>query len=170
MVGTRRERRNRASHGGLLGPLPLGQEICTFAPATPHIQPFLNYNYFEEEFDLESCAKVWRIADRFGEHEGWANLVTERAEPTDSDMESDDTLDAWIKETAVTSHHVSGTCKMGPDSDPMAVVGPVRQCSRPRELEGSRCVNHARLHLRANTNVTSMVIGERVAAFIGEGL
>ena len=73
--------------------LLLGLGTCVFAPMIPRIQPFLNYNYFEEEFDLKRLREGVRIANRFGEHEGWANLVTERVEPMDSDMESDDSLE-----------------------------------------------------------------------------
>ena len=64
---------------------------------------------------------------------------------------------------------MSGTCKMGPDSDPMAVVD---QFGNVRGLENLTVVDASKMPdcIRANTNVTSMVIGERVAAFIGEGL
>ena len=149
--------------------LAVGSGNLRLRTKDPRIQPFLNYNYFEDEFDLKRVREGVRIANRFGEHEGWGSLVTERFEPTDSDMESDDALDAWIKETAVTSHHVSGTCKMGPETDPMAVVD---QFGNVRGLENLKVVDASIMPdcIRANTNVTSMVIGERVAAFIGEGL
>ena len=149
--------------------LAVGSGNLRLRTKDPHIQPFLNYNYFEEEFDLKRLREGVRIADRFGEHGDWASLVTERAEPTDADLESDGALNAWIKETAVTSHHVSGTCKMGPDSDEMAVVD---QFGNVRGLENLKVVDASIMPdcIRANTNVTSMVIGERVAAFIGEGV
>ena len=149
--------------------LAVGSGDIRLRTKDPRMQPFLNYNYFEEEFDLKRLREGVRIADRFGRHEGWSGLVTERAEPTDADMESDEALNAWIKETAVTSHHVSGTCKMGPESDPMAVVD---QFGNVRGLENLKVVDASIMPdcIRANTNVTSMVIGERVAAFIGEGL
>ena len=135
----------------------------------PHIQPYLNYNYFEEEFDLSRLREGVRIALGFGEHEDWARLVKERVQPSDVDLESDDALDAWIKRVVTTSHHVSGTCKMGPDSDDMAVVD---QYGNVKGLENLRVADASIMPdcIRANTNVTSMVIGERVAAFIGEGL
>jgi choline dehydrogenase-like flavoprotein len=31
-------------------------------------------------------------------------------------------LDDWLMANSGTSHHVSGTCKMGPASDPLAVI------------------------------------------------
>ena len=60
-----------------------------------------------------------------------------------------------------TSHHVSGTCKMGPASDPLAVVD---QRGRVYGIDGLRVADAAIMPdcIRANTNVTSMVIGERI--------
>ena len=54
---------------------------------------------------------------------------------------------------------MSGTCKMGPDSDPMAVVD---QFENVRGLENLKVVDASKMPdcIRANTNVTSMVIGE----------
>ena len=129
----------------------------------PHIQPFLDYNYLEDEFDTARLREGVRICLDFAKHEGWDRLVKERVDPTD------EALDAWIRRRVATSHHVSGTCKMGPDSDPMAVVD---QFGNVRGLENLKVADESIMPdcIRANTNVTSMVIGERVASFIGEGL
>ena len=54
---------------------------------------------------------------------------------------------------------------MGPDSDSMAVVD---QYARVHGLEGLRVADASIMPdcIRANTNATSMVIGERVSDFI----
>ena len=64
-----------------------------------------------------------------------------------------------------TSHHVSCTCKMGPASDPMAVVD---QHGRVYGLEGLRIADASIMPdcIRANTNATTIMIGERIADFI----
>ena len=67
-----------------------------------------------------------------------------------------------------TSYHVSCTCKMGPDSDPTAVVdqyGWVRGLERLRVADASIMPDV----VRANTNVTTIMVGERVAEWIKEG-
>ena len=109
------------------------------------------------------------IALELAEHEGWKRLVRERVHPADADLRSDDALDRWMMKWVQTSHHVSGTCKMGPSSDPMAVVG---QSGRVHGLEGLSVVDASIMPdcTRANTNSTSIVIGERVADIIREGL
>ena len=149
--------------------LAVGAGSLYLRTSDPHVQPFLDYNFMEEEFDLSRVREGVRIALEFAKYEDWDNLVTERVDPSDADLESDDALDAWIKEAVVTSHHVSGTCKMGPETDEMAVVD---QFGNVRGLENLKVVDASIMPdcIRANTNVTSMVIGERVAAFIGEGL
>ena len=64
-----------------------------------------------------------------------------------------------------TTHHVSATCKMGPASDRMAVVD---QYCNVHGLQGLRVADASIMPhcIRANTNVTSMVIGERAADFL----
>jgi choline dehydrogenase len=149
--------------------LAVGAGSLRLRDSDPHIQPFLDYNYLQEEFDRSRMREGVRICLELAEHEGWASLVKERVEPTDADLESDEALDEWLRRGVMTSHHVSGTCKMGPDSDPMAVVD---QFGNVRGMENLKIADASIMPdcIRANTNVTSLVIGERVSAFIGEGL
>ena len=64
-----------------------------------------------------------------------------------------------------TTYHTSGTCKMGPGSDPMAVVD---QYGRVKGLQGLRIadLSIAPDVVRANTNATAIMIAERVADWI----
>ena len=134
----------------------------------PRIQPRLDYNFLEEEFDRQRMREGVRICVELGEKKEWSELVTERVSPTDKDLSSDERLDAWLRQWVQTSHHVSGTCKMGPDGDAMSVVD---QFGNVRGLENLRIADASIMPdcIRANTNVTSMVIGERVADFIRRG-
>ena len=77
-------------------------------------------------------------------------------------------LDEWMLRTVSTSHHISSTCKMGPASDPMAVVD---QLGRVYGVEGLRVADASIMPdcIRANTNITSMVIGERIAELMRYG-
>ena len=64
-----------------------------------------------------------------------------------------------------TSHHISGTCRMGPAEDPNSVVD---QYGKVHGVEGLRIGDASIMYdcVRANTNVPSMMIGERIADFI----
>ena len=88
-----------------------------------------------------------------------------RISPTDADMATNDTLDSWLRGNTATTQHTSGTCKMGPESDPAAVVDQycrVRGLRNLRVVDLSICPNV----VRANTNATAIVIAERAANWI----
>ena len=148
--------------------LALGSGELRLTSTDPNDQPFLNYNYLQEPFDRQRLREGVRLAVKLAEHESFKDIIEERIEPTDSDLESDDALDDWMMGDASTGQHISCTCKMGPASDPMAVVD---QYGRVHGLEGLRVVDASIMPdcIRANTNVTTMMIGERVADFIRQG-
>ena len=134
----------------------------------PDRQPLLDYNYFAEEFDLRRMREGVRLIVRLSEHPDLAAQIRERISPSDAELESDAALDAFIKRNCTTGHHISGTCKMGPQSDPLAVVD--RQ-GRVHGINGLRVVDASIMPdcIRANTNVTTMMIGEKIADGIRGG-
>ncbi|MEK7806670.1 MAG: GMC oxidoreductase, partial [Chloroflexota bacterium] len=134
----------------------------------PNQQPFLDYRYLTNAFDRKRMRDTVRLCVRLSEHESFKDIVQERIEPTDAELASDNALDAFIAREVTTGQHISCTCKMGPDSDPMAVVD---QYGRVRGLEGLRIADASIMPncIRANTNVTTMMIGERIADFIRQG-
>ena len=95
-------------------------------------------------------------------------IIEERIAPLDSDLVSDQSLDDWLFRNVSSSFHISGTCKMGPDTDGGAVVD---QHLNVRGVEGLKVVDASVMPdvVRANTNVTTMMIAERAADFIREG-
>ena len=103
-----------------------------------------------------------RICFGLLEHDAFKDIVDGPLTPTHDDLASDATLDDWLNRNVTTSQHLAGTCKMGPDSDPMAVVD---QFCRVRGLEGLRVADTSVMPnvVRANTNTTAITIGERVA-------
>ena len=97
-----------------------------------------------------------------------ADVLEKRINPTDDDLSSDDALDAWLLANVGTQHHTSGTCKMGPASDPMAVVD---QYLKVHGLNALRVVDASIMPdvVRANTNATAIMIAEKAADWIAEG-
>jgi choline dehydrogenase len=134
----------------------------------PQVQPFLDYRYLTHPFDRERMRKAIRLAIRLGADPAFKDLLIARVLPTDTDLASDAALDDWLMRNLGTSHHVSGTCKMGPASDPMAVVN---QYGRVHGLDNLWVADASIMPdcIRANTNATTIMIGERVADFIKEG-
>jgi choline dehydrogenase len=133
--------------------------------ADPRLQPFLDYNYLVTDWDRERMRESVRICMDIAKQSGMSKIIEAPMDPDKSDLESDDALDAWLLRNVRTSHHISGTCKLGPNSDSMAVVD---QFGKVHGLENIRIADASIMPdcIRANTNVTSMVIGERIADFI----
>ena len=128
----------------------------------PRVQPELDYHFLEDPWDLQRMREAVRLAVGMLEHPAYSDIVQERVWPGDEHLQSDDSLDAWTLEHVTTCQHISGTCKMGPPSDPMAVVD---QYGRVRGLDGLRVADASIMPdvVRANTNATSIMIGERVS-------
>ena len=86
-------------------------------------------------------------------------LVPETANPTD------DELAAMLRITARSGYHPCGTAKMGPATDPEAVVD---QYGRVHAVDGLVVADASIMPEgpRANTNLTSIMIGERIGEFI----
>ena len=148
--------------------LALGKGELKLTSTDPHVQPFLNYNYFEEEEDLRRMREAVRLCVEICEQSSFEGILLDLVSPPPDDLTSDESLNAWLMRNTGTSHHISGTCKMGPDSDPMAVVD---QFCHVRGIEGLRVADASVMPdcIRANTNATTIMIGEKVADFIKEG-
>ncbi len=148
--------------------LALGQGELTLQSTDPHVQPRLNYNYYQEEEDLRRMREAIRLGVRLAEHPDFAGMLLERLMPTDEELESDEALNDWLRRNSGTSHHVSGTCKMGPDSDPMAVVD---QYLKVKGVEGLRVADASVMPdcIRANTNATTIMIAEKLSDYIKQG-
>ena len=78
---------------------------------------------------------------------------------------TDDELMGAAKERGTTTFHPSGTCRMGPVTDPQAVVD---DQLRVHGLEGLRVVDASTMPtmLSANLNAASLMIGEKASDLI----
>jgi len=81
------------------------------------------------------------------------------------DVNTEDEMLAYYRENATTTFHLMGTCRMGPDSDPTAVVD---DQLRVRGIEGLRVADASIMPTMpsANTNASTIMIGEKCADFI----
>ena len=148
--------------------LAVGSGELRLTSSDPSVQPFLDYRYLESEFDRRRMREMVRTAVDLADTDAFKAIIGDRIEPTDAELATDQALDEYIAREVSTSQHISCTCKMGPDSDPMAVVD---QYGRVRGLEGLRIADASIMPdcIRANTNVTTMMIGERISDFIRQG-
>ena len=147
--------------------LPDGSGYVRLASPDPNIQPLFDYRYFQHANDIRRMREAVRLGVRILESEAYQTVADGRISPTDDDLASDDALDLWIRRNAGTARHVCGTCKVGPDSDPMAVVD---QHCRVRGVGGLWVADSSVMPRvpRANTNATAIMIGARVADWVSQ--
>jgi choline dehydrogenase len=145
--------------------LAVSQGVFALQSADPTVQPRLDYHLLDEEFDRARMRHAMRMCADLGDHASFRDLVSGLTTPERRVLDSDVALDRWLRREVATTHHISGTCRMGPSSDRMTVVderGRVHGVRSLRVADASimpDCV-------RANTNATVMMIGERLADII----
>ena len=148
--------------------LALGKGELKLQSPDPDVQPSLDYNYLQEPEDRRRLREGVRLCLELVDMKEFEKVVGERVNPDDAALASDNALDEWLMRSVSTMHHISCTAKMGPDSDPMAVVdqhGRVKGVQSLRVVDGSIMPDCT----RANTNVPIMMMAERIADFIKAG-
>ena len=148
--------------------LALGKGELKLQSPDPDVQPSLDYNYLQEAEDRRRLREGVRLCLELVDMKEFEKVVGERVNPDDAALASDNALDEWLMLSVSTMHHISCTAKMGPDSDPMAVVdqhGRVKGVQSLRVVDGSIMPDCT----RANTNVPIMMMAERIADFIKAG-
>ncbi|MBV8133987.1 MAG: GMC family oxidoreductase N-terminal domain-containing protein, partial [Alphaproteobacteria bacterium] len=149
--------------------LPDGSGYVRLASADPSIQPSFNYCYLQHPNDVRRVREGLRMAVRLLQSDAYKDVADYRIHPTDDILADDDALDLWIRQTVGTARHVSGTCKMGPDADPMAVVD---QYCRVRGVQGLWVADASvmpRIPRSGGAHATVIMIGERVVDWIVAG-
>jgi choline dehydrogenase len=146
--------------------LPDGSGYVRLASADPRMQPSFHYCYLQHPNDIRRVREGLRLANTLLESDAYKDVVDYRIYPTDAMLSDDDALDLWLRQTVGTARHVSGTCKMGPDTDPMAVVD---QYCRVKGVQGLWVVDASvmpRIPRSGGAHATVVMIGERVVDWI----
>jgi choline dehydrogenase len=128
-------------------------------------QPMIDFNYMSEPRDLARMRDGVRKLVVIGEQPEFRIIADDMIQPTADIVDSDRSLDEWVRREVVTGHHISSSNMMGLESDPTAVVdqfGAVRGVAGLRVIDASimpTCV-------RANINATVIAMAERMAELI----
>ncbi len=146
--------------------LPDGSGYVRLASSDPAVQPSFNYRYLQHPNDIRRVREGLRFAIKLLGSDPYKDVVDHRIHPTDDVLADDDALDLWIRQTVGTARHVSGTCKMGPDSDRMAVVDQYCRVKGVRGLWVADASVMPRIPRSGAAHATVVMIGERVADWI----
>ncbi len=130
----------------------------------PNRPPSIRFNFLSAEIDREVTVGVMRIVRRIMTAPAMEGIVGEEIAPGGA-LQSDDELLAHVMETAETTYHPIGTCKMG--SDPRAVVD---ERLRVHGIAGLRVADASIMPTltSGNTNAPSIMIGEKAASMVLE--
>ena len=90
--------------------------------ADPHDGPITEQRFCEDERDLRRLVSAFKETVKFVRTPPLADLVEDQIFPNPSREFDDDTVAQLILNLAASGFHPCGTAKMGPDTDPGAVV------------------------------------------------
>ena len=127
----------------------------------PSDEPLMFPNYLSEEQDMIDTRNALRETRRVFLQKAFDPYRGNQTKPgSDVDVDDDDQLDEWIRNTGETLYHPVGTCKMGEDD--MAVVNNNLQV---HGLEGLRVVDASIMPtlIGGNTNAPTIMIAEKAA-------
>ncbi|MYD74610.1 MAG: hypothetical protein F4Y11_10505 [Chloroflexi bacterium] len=141
---------------------PYSRGSVTLRSADPSEQPQLDMNYASHPEDLRRLMDGARLCWEIMHSDAITPFVERVIAPRASVMESDNALADYIRRTTSTTWHICGTAKMGPSTDPLAVTD---QRGRVYQVENLRVADASIMPdiVSCNTNLTSIMIGERVA-------
>ncbi|KZL19525.1 Oxygen-dependent choline dehydrogenase [Pseudovibrio axinellae] len=141
----------------------------TLQSADPMDKPNVLFNYMSHEDDWEDFRQCIRLTRELFGQKAFDQYRGKEIQPG-SDVQTNDQLDAFIKEHAESAFHPCGTCKMGDASDASAVVD--SEC-RVIGVDGLRVADSSIFPqiTNGNLNAPSIMVGEKAADHIlGKGM
>lgn len=128
----------------------------------PEMQP----NYLSTDLDRRTVIAGIKAARRIAQSQTMGPYVKREVKPG-PDQQADDQLLEFARDYGATIFHPSGTCKMGPDSDPMAVLD---HRLRVRGVQGLRVIDASAMPtlVSGNTNAPVVMMAEKASEMIAQ--
>ena len=143
---------------------PKSRGTIRLASSDPMEMPLIDPQYLSRPEDVETLVAGAEFAQRFVSTPTFKKyqleLIPDRHNCGNYKLQTRDYLRCLAQHYAQTVWHFVGTCKMGPKSDPMAVVD---SKLKVRGVKGLRVVDASIMPtlVGANTNAPSIMIGEK---------
>ncbi len=132
--------------------------------ANPSEPPAIRFNFLSAQADRDGVIAAIRKGRELMAASPIAEWVGGEIAPG-ADKQTDEELLEWVRNTAETTYHPVGTCKMGPATDPRAVVD---DRLRVHGIQGLRVADASIMPTltSGNTNAPSIMIGEKCAEMV----
>jgi choline dehydrogenase len=130
----------------------------------PFDKPVIDNNYLADPDDLRLEILGLRFAREIMAQRPLSSRITHEMLPG-SQVTGDAGLAEHCRRTVKTNWHPVGTCRMGPDGDPMAVLD---TRLRLRGIEGLRVIDASAMPFvpSGNTNAPTMALADRAMTFL----
>lgn len=131
--------------------------------------PVIRFNYMSHPEDWEKFRHCVRLTREIFGQKAFDQYRGPEIQPGEA-VQTDDQIDAFLREHLESAYHPCGTCRMGDKNDPMAVVDPQ---TRVIGVDGLRVADSSIFpHVTyGNLNGPSIMIGEKAADHIlGKGM
>ncbi len=150
------------AHVGPMRSVSRGQ--VTLRSADPNDNPRIQFNYMSDPQDWEEFRTCIRLTREIFAQPAFDEYRGHEIQPGDA-AQTDEELDAFIRDHAESAYHPCGTCKMGAVDDPMAVVDPQ---ARVIGVDGLRLADSSIFPriTNGNLNAPSIMVGEKVSDHI----
>ena len=131
----------------------------------PFEKPEINPNYLDAEQDRQVCIAGIKLARKIMHSDAIAPYFDHEVYPGVEAGQNDDELLQIARERGTSTYHLMGTCRMGPDTDPTAVVD---NKLKVYGIEGLRVIDASIMPtmLSSNLNAGAMMIGDRGADLV----
>lgn len=141
----------------------------TLASSDPHAKPVVDHNYFADPVDLEIFSEACHYANEIVTKGAGTASVVKGSWPADAEQhhkyKNREDWKPWIREHCQTCYHPSGTCKMGQNDDPMAVLDAQLRVRGVAGLRVADCSSMPKIP-NGHTQMPAYGVGERCADFI----
>ncbi len=129
--------------------------------AEPRAKPVIRFNYMSHEDDWREFRHCIRLTREIFSQKAFDPYRGREISPS-ADVETDDEIDAFIRDHAESAYHPCGTCRMGRADDPTSVVDP--EC-RVIGVDGLRVADSSIFPsiTNGNLNAPSIMVGEKAA-------
>ncbi len=132
--------------------------------ADPREPPSILFNYMATEGDRQEMRAAVRLTREIFAQRAFDPYLGPELAPG-AEVETDAEIDAFVRARAESAYHACGTCKMGLDSDPSAVVD--GNC-RVYGVQALRVVDAGVMPsiVSGNTNAPTIMLAERASDLI----